>query len=520
VAELLTGAAELTARCEALRAAGRRVAVVDGPFATLDAEAVRGLERAREEGDVLAVVVWPDAPASAGERAGLVGALACVDLVAVAPREAAAELRERLARTDVAARRVVSRHADRVVYEDGDRFVKEFASRRARDAELKRLWRLKAIGIDVPPVLECPGTSIVTARIDAEPLDALIARRWASLPRAERNRLIERVAALCRRLRDAGYDWPDLVSYHVFVAPDRLFVLDPARLRRGRLELSPLFWSVDEPTVGRTDRLRFWRAYAGKRRPPRVRRIGHRGRFGPYRWVLQRVERRACPPWGAFVNAVAAPYRSADELVGAMRVRRTLADRVNGETDDLVIKVTRDVAAAKREWESHRRLLAYGFRVPQPAVGGTLADGRGLFATVRLRGLFPLDEVWGTVEPRRMVRDIADLARRLHACGLAHKDLYLNHLYVARGGGSLTLVDLGRLTRTTSRRLRVKDLAALLLSARPFCSRTALLRGLRRYGGDKRLARRIVRKALRMARHVPRRVREGTHSVAAPCTLA
>jgi len=145
-------------------------------------------------------------------------------------------------------------------------------------------------------------------------------------------------------------------------------------------------------------------------------------------------------------------------------------------------------------------------------------DGRGLFATVRLRGLSPLDEIRSTVDPRRMVRDVADLVRRLHACGLVHKDLYLNHLYAEPGGGSLTLVDLGRLTRTTSRRLRVKDLAALYLSARPLCTRTALLRGLRRYGGDRRLARRIVRKAQRMARHVPRRVREGTHSIAAPCT--
>ena len=37
------------------------------------------------------------------------------------------------------------------------------------------------------------------------------------------------------------------------------------------------------------------------------------------------------------------------------------------------------------------------------------------------------------------------------------------------------------------------------------------MRGLKRYGGDKRLARRVLKKAAKMARHVPRNVRDGTH---------
>jgi rfaE bifunctional protein nucleotidyltransferase chain/domain len=413
---------------------------------------------------------------------------------------------------------LVSSHKDRNVFDEGDRFRKEFDTKRARDAELRRLWKLKAIGVGIPQVLATPGTSIISARLPGEPLDRLIADRWAAMGRRERNRLIDRVASLCRRLRDAGYQWPDLVSYHIWVAEDRLYVLDPARLRRGKLELSALYWSLDEPTVSRTDRLRFWRAYAGRATPPRPRSIGHRGRFRPYRWVFQRGEVRSCPPWSDFVNAVGAPYASVDEIARRMKVKRALKDRVNGELGDLVVKITTDPEGAQREWENHRMMMASGFRVPQPAVGGILEDGRALFSTVRLQGLYPMDEVWSTLDARRAVRAAADIARRLHACGLVHKDLYLNHLYVARGGEEVTLLDLGRVMRTTARRRRVKDLAALLLSAQPLCTRTELWRGLRRYGGDKRLARAVLKKATRMARHVPRRVRDGSHSVSSPCT--
>ncbi len=63
----------------------------------------------------------------------------------------------------------------------------------------------------------------------------------------------------------------------------------------------------------------------------------------------------------------------------------------------------------------------------------------------------------------------------------------------------------------------MKDLAALLHSARGLLSRTDLMRGLKRYGGDKRLARRVLKKAAKMARHVPRNVRDGTHVPHEPC---
>jgi hypothetical protein len=148
-------------------------------------------------------------------------------------------------------------------------------------------------------------------------------------------------------------------------------------------------------------------------------------------------------------------------------------------------------------------------------VGGVLRDGRGLFSTVRLEDHRPLDDLWPRVAAagrgRAKVHAVADLARRLHAGGLVHRDLYLCHLFARPGDDRLVLIDLARLAKSTSRRRRVKDLAALWHSARGLWSRADGMRALRRYGGDRRLARAVLRKAARIARHVPRNVRDGTH---------
>ncbi|MEM8884832.1 MAG: lipopolysaccharide kinase InaA family protein [Planctomycetota bacterium] len=410
-------------------------------------------------------------------------------------------------------RKVVSEHHGRIVYDEGDHFEKVFLDVAERDEELAHLRKLEAIGVAVPEILDTSGTLLVTKRMQAVPLDELIAQQWSGTARRDRNRLIEQVAELCRKVRDAGYDWPDLVTYHIYVGDGPLRVLDPARLRRGKLDLSPLYWSCEEPTIARTDRLRFWRAYAGDAPLPRLRAIGHRGRFRPYRWVCQRGPMVPTPSWSRFVKAIDLPYESADDVVAdpAWKPWRTLKDRVNATAGDLFVKITNDPEEAEVEWNNHALLLGVGFRTPRPAVGGVLADGRGLFASVNLQGLYPMDEVWETLDRRKAVIAAADIARRLHAGGLVHKDLYLCHLFVAKGGDEVTLIDLARVTKTRSRRLRVKDLAALLHSAKNLCSRADLWRGLKRYGGDKRLARAVIRKERRMARHVPRNIQDGTH---------
>ena len=85
---------EMVARCEALRAAGKRIVLSNGAFDLLHVGHVRALEDARGHGDVLVVGVNDDDSVRslkgagrpvvpAGERAELVAALGCVDLVHV-----------------------------------------------------------------------------------------------------------------------------------------------------------------------------------------------------------------------------------------------------------------------------------------------------------------------------------------------------------------------------------------------------------------------------------------------------
>jgi|GEM_PF-782865 len=411
------------------------------------------------------------------------------------------------------SRKVASEHRGRIVFDEGDRFEKIFLDPAECSEELANLRRLDAMGIATPEIIAATETTLITRTMQAQPLDRVIATEWRSMPRGRRNEIIEAVAEVCRKVRDAGCDWPDLVTYHLYIGDGPIRVLDPARLRKGKFDVSPLAYSCDEPTVTRTDRLRFWRAYAGDAPLPRLRRIGHRGRFRPYRWVPQRGEMIEVPPWDRFVRFADVPYGSADEIANHPDLKpwRTLADRTNATLGDLFVKITADPDEARREWEAHQMLMGAGFRVPRPAVGGVLADGRGLFSTLRLQGVYPMDSVWETLDPRKAVVAAADLARWLHTGGLVHKDLYLCHLFVPKGGDRVTLIDLARVTKTRSRRLRIKDLAALLHSAKDLCSRTDLWRGLKRYGGNKRLARSVIRKERRMARHVPRNIQDGTH---------
>jgi hypothetical protein len=122
---------------------------------------------------------------------------------------------------------------------------------------------------------------------------------------------------------------------------------------------------------------------------------------------------------------------------------------------------------------------------------------------------------------------MADLARRMHAANLSHRDFYLCHIMVRPVEGDefvLHLIDLQRLThhrRGIGRRWIVKDLAALLFSSwpgpatgirLPVFTQTDRVRFARAYFGadrltaaHKRLLRAVVRKAGRIRRHDARK---------------
>lgn len=87
-------------------------------------------------------------------------------------------------------------------------------------------------------------------------------------------------------------------------------------------------------------------------------------------------------------------------------------------------------------------------------------------------------------EKQRLLRSVADIARRLHEHGINHRDFYLNHFRLQRD--SLFLMDLHRaqLRASIPRRWRVKDIGALYFSAADIgLTRGDLLRFVRLYTG-------------------------------------
>lgn len=130
------------------------------------------------------------------------------------------------------------------------------------------------------------GSFIVTAELrGGQPLEKLL-REGGPLTLAQRIELARRVGRLARRLHQAGWAHCDFYLGHIYVVGDlrgayRLHILDVQRVRRGarignRWSLKDItalyFSSVPLPAIGRSDRVRFLRAYMGGDAAERGRR--------------------------------------------------------------------------------------------------------------------------------------------------------------------------------------------------------------------------------------------------------
>jgi tRNA A-37 threonylcarbamoyl transferase component Bud32 len=214
------------------------------------------------------------------------------------------------------------------------------------------------------------------------------------------------------------------------------------------------------------------------------------------------------------------------DLVSRARCVRSLPDREN-----LVLELAGRRAFVKRgrrarvgppaELEGLRAAEAAGVPVPRVLAHGRDAARGEVVATEDLAPARPLDEVLraGLLPPaglRQLWADLAHAVARLHDAGIHHRDLYLNHVFVdpARAHPLVAVIDWDRAARHRRRlgRRVVKDLAALEASAAALVSPAARLRFLARYAAHRGLARaasrrllgRVVRKARRIQRHVPR----------------
>lgn len=110
---------------------------------------------------------------------------------------------------------------------------------------------------------------------------------------------------------------------------------------------------------------------------------------------------------------------------------------------------------------------------------------------------------------RRIVREVAEVVRKMHHAGLHHQDLYAGHLLLPHDTSrGIHILDLGRVRRVRNLALIwiVKDLAQLHYSTNWFTAADRL-RFLKTYLGrplqaaDRTLIRRILRKAASIRQH-------------------
>ena len=150
--------------------------------------------------------------------------------------------------------------------------------------------------------------------------------------------------------------------------------------------------------------------------------------------------------------------------------------------------------------------------------GGELSELEGGCSTDRAQDATDGEPGWSATHREqlgRIVARLAEMVRRLHAAGMHHQDLYLNHVLWCGPEDAavpdLRLIDLGRVVRHARlcRRWRIKDLAQLHYSAAGVPCREQV-RFLQLYLGrkltrcDRPLIRRILRKSARIDRHTRR----------------
>jgi len=148
------------------------------------------------------------------------------------------------------------------------------------------------------------------------------------------------------------------------------------------------------------------------------------------------------------------------------------------------------VLSARTEWEAAEELAAAGLRVPR-----VLGKGERGRAPARIESFVALEALencetlehfregwlgcsgkkWAELK-RGLIREVADISRTMHAAGINHRDLYINHFLINRDLPvnwkpdqplPLYLIDLHRVQKRSKvpARWLIKDLGSLLFSA-------------------------------------------------------
>lgn len=182
------------------------------------------------------------------------------------------------------------------------------------------------------------------------------------------------------------------------------------------------------------------------------------------------------------------------------------------------IRLRRARLGAVPEWQAIQRFVDLGIATMTPVALGV--SGRQSFLlTLAIEGceklsdwmknrLYPTDAA-GIQQVRKVISEIAWIARTMHSAGLTHHDFYAGHLLIPNSPyRPIHVLDLGRV-RTSGwmgRIFQIKDLAQLYFSTKWFTNLDRF-RFLRAYlgrpisGRDRALIAAIRAKAKRIARH-------------------
>ena len=199
------------------------------------------------------------------------------------------------------------------------------------------------------------------------------------------------------------------------------------------------------------------------------------------------------------------------EVFRALESRRTFAVELSGkkyfvkfhrgttwkEVFKNLLQLRLPVVSARNEWRALTRLQDLGIKVPVIAAYGR----RGLLPTTcesfivtedigTQQNLEDLTRDWSACRPDfgeklALIREVAQVSRKMHEHGICHRDLYICH-FMLKGmlGNRLTLIDLHRalIKARLPRRWIVKDVGSLYFSAMDIgLTRRDLLRFIRWY---------------------------------------
>jgi heptose I phosphotransferase len=398
--------------------------------------------------------------------------------------------------------------------------MRDFLGRRWPALPARREWkntlRLLAAGIPVaPPVVwgldhasSEPRSLIAFAEVHGPSLARYIAKTAPSALQgpaaARRHRIADLAGQAVRRLHDAGLSFPDLYGKHLYLeGPEavepRIVLIDVQRLRGRRPghvaeDLAALFVSTECPSLTRTDRLRFLRAYMGRdysaaaartlgRRVEAVARtMPGRGKDPNLLTVIPgstpqeplikidggrlRVVASVRPALEAAglatLDALMA-YRGGKQFRdkdGRTTVRLELPNPAGGTWALYLKRYTRvpwrlklrrtfglnpPASMAEAEARAIFRVAALGVpTMRRLAVGEELTRGGRAERSCLLTEEVPGVEADGYIErtfatdrsreavaaKRRLIRSLARTARRFHADHLTHRDFYLCHFLV------------------------------------------------------------------------------------------